>query len=714
MDEFDITSVPYDKLTEGYISQWELMEDMYALLDYRLCLFYKYHQWLGPDNSMKNMLGLVVSREEFEHNLAKSSLTGLCRRISGDELEQLNLSDLYLGERLKLTTARMPILELIERFGLSEFESNCVILAYAAEVDGKYGKLFSYLQDDVTKKRPSTSLAVQLFIPEDGIVGEYLSHFDRETTFTSLFNREEGVDGEIRLDPAVTTFLNCGQAPEPKGMEFFDGETQSVENQIIIRENIAAELDAVFAGSAESAVFISGPESSGRKFQIRQLCMRRSLRCLFVDMEKQKGNKRAVSDACLFARLMDACLCFSGLEGKNEEGEPEGPNPAILGEIMSSGISRLFLVTVKPVRFTSERLAHEIDIEPAGLSERVKLFEFYFTGIPLHGLTAGELASKFRFEPGQIKQAAEQARGLMSITGESGLSSEAIHGCCYRQVVHRLDKLAFRIRPHYTWDDVVLPEEQKSLMLHAVSHIKYQHKVYSEWGFEKKVSYGRGLSVLFAGSPGTGKTMCAQVMAKELNMEMYKINISQIVSKYIGETEKNLHAVFSEARNSNCILFFDECDALFSKRSEVKDAHDRNANIEVSYLLQQIEEHDGVCILASNLVQNIDAAFMRRITYVVHFPFPDPPRRREIYKRTLPEGAPVSGDIDWDFLAEKFKVSGGHIKNIVLSAAFMAAASTTPINMKHMLTSAVNELKKNEIVVVREELREYADLIFDQ
>lgn len=263
----------------------------------------------------------------------------------------------------------------------------------------------------------------------------------------------------------------------------------------------------------------------------------------------------------------------------------------------------------------------------------------------------------------------------------------------------------------YTWDDVVLPPAQKGLMRRACGHIRHQHRVYCEWGFDRKISYGRGLSILFAGAPGTGKTMCAQVMANQLNMEMYKINISQIVSKYIGETEKNLQAVFSEAKRSSCIIFFDECDALFGKRSEVKDSHDRNVNVEVAYLLQQIEEYDGVCILATNLIGNIDEAFMRRITYVIRFPFPDPAMRAEIYRRTIPADAPVSEDIDWDFLARRFELSGGHIKNIVLAGAFMAAGEGEPISMAHLLRAAVSEMKKNDIVVVREELREYADLL---
>ena len=285
--------------------------------------------------------------------------------------------------------------------------------------------------------------------------------------------------------------------------------------------------------------------------------------------------------------------------------------------------------------------------------------------------------------------------------------------CCYRQAVHKLGDLASRIPAAYDWEDVVLPDAQKKLLKQACAHILHQHQVYYRWGFDKKISYGRGLSILFAGAPGTGKTMCAQVIARQLNMELYKINLSQIVSKYIGETEKNLRSVFQEARHASCILFFDECDALFGKRSEVKDSHDRNANVEVAYLLQQIEEYDGVCVLATNLIGNIDAAFLRRITYVVHFPFPEPPMRERIYRRMLPAAAPVSEDIDWRFLAEKFELSGGHIKNIVLAAAFMAAGEDAPISMRHLLRAAVNEMRKNEIVVVREQLREYADLLED-
>ena len=366
---------------------------------------------------------------------------------------------------------------------------------------------------------------------------------------------------------------------------------------------------------------------------------------------------------------------------------------------------------MRPLHLNLELPTLELELPELDDDQRLTLFRAFLAGEALaEDVSLEELAAKFHFTPKQILLGAQQAKSWGRVTGKP-LTSEQIHQCCYRQVVHKLDTLASRIRPGHTWDDLILPADQKKLIRQACAHVRYQHQVYSEWGFQKKISYGRGLSILFAGVPGTGKTMCARIMARELNMEMYKINISQIVSKYIGETEKNLQAVFKEAKNSNCILFFDECDALFGKRSEVKDSHDRNANVEVAYLLQQIEEYDGVCIMATNLLQNIDEAFLRRITFVVHFPFPDADTRELIYRGTMAENAPLDEDIDWRFMAEKFHLSGGYIKNIVVAAAFRAAEEHSSIGMRHLLNAAVHEMKKNEIVVVREELREYADLL---
>lgn len=224
--------------------------------------------------------------------------------------------------------------------------------------------------------------------------------------------------------------------------------------------------------------------------------------------------------------------------------------------------------------------------------------------------------------------------------------------------------------------------------------------------------YGRGVSILLSGPPGTGKTMAARILAGELNMHLMVVQLSQVVSKYIGETEKNLQRVFEQARLGSQVLFFDECDALFGKRAEVQNAQDRHANAEVAYLLQQMEAHDGVTILATNLSQNIDAAFMRRMKFAIHFPFPDAEAREQLYRSML-RGVPAEPELDLRFMAKTFEIAGGSIKNIVLRAAFLAADEDVGIGMKHLVRAAADEQRKNEIVVVREALQEYADFIDD-
>ena len=713
MEEYELRDVSYGEIDQGYESQWELMDDLFTWLDFLLYLFYKHHQWLGPKNDMRNMMGLVVSREEFEHNLTKAAQLGLVTQLDEEETDQLEGAEAAIQIRLERTTCTFPLLELFQRCGLDAFERSCVALAYAGTLDQKYEKLFSYLQDDITRKAPSTALAVQLFLPGDSTMEEYISRFFRRDTFTALFDQERLAAGQMVLCTTVLEFLSTGTVTPLPGLRLFDGKVETPSGPLVIGKEAARRLDVLFREPGARIICLTGGPGVGKRFQVEHLMARTGQRCVFVSLDCERPEERA-REGVLAARLTGACLCCGHMEQQDGEGRLLPPEEKILQTILDlePAHEKVFFLSRLPIRARLSRLTVELELPDPTEDERVDLFRAFLGDVPLEkGLTVEELASKFRFSPRQVELACRQAAGLARLDSDGVISSQRMHQCCYRQVVHKLGDLATPVRPAFGWDDVVMPQDQKKLLQHACGHIKYRHKVYSDWGFERKIAYGRGLSILFAGAPGTGKTMCAQVIANELNMEMYKINISQIVSKYIGETEKNLQAVFAEARKSNCILFFDECDAIFGKRSEVKDAHDRNANVEVAYLLQQIEEHDGVCIMATNLIGNIDAAFMRRITYVIHFPFPDAAMREEIYRRTMPREAPVSDDIDWAFLAEKFQLSGGHIKNIVLSAAFLAALEDSPIGMSHLLRAAVRELKKNEIVVVREELREYADLL---
>jgi SpoVK/Ycf46/Vps4 family AAA+-type ATPase len=240
----------------------------------------------------------------------------------------------------------------------------------------------------------------------------------------------------------------------------------------------------------------------------------------------------------------------------------------------------------------------------------------------------------------------------------------------------------------------VLPADQLAQLKEICSQVKYRQIVYQTWGFDRKLSLGKGIIALFSGPPGTGKTMAAEVIARDLQLDLYKIDLSQLVSKYIGETEKNLDRIFTAAETANAILFFDEADALFGKRSEVKDAHDRYANIEIGYLLQKIEEYEGLAILATNLRQNLDEAFIRRLNFIVDFPFPDEEHRQQILRVLIPIEAPIADDIDFSLLAHEIKLAGGNLKNIVLAAAFYAAESGPTIQMYHFIQAAKREHQK--------------------
>ena len=275
----------------------------------------------------------------------------------------------------------------------------------------------------------------------------------------------------------------------------------------------------------------------------------------------------------------------------------------------------------------------------------------------------------------------------------------------------RLGSMARKITSKYEWGDIVLPKDQMTQLCEITHYVKYRHIVFADWNFDRKLSLGRGLNVLFAGPSGTGKTMAAEIIAKEIGLDVYKIDLSTVISKYIGETEKNLDRIFTEAQNSNSILFFDEADAVFGKRSEIRDSHDRYANIEVAYLLQKMEEYDGIVILATNLRKNLDEAFARRMHFSVEFPLPEEPDRLRIWQNVFPSEAPVSKDLDLQFMAHRFKVTGGNIKNIALGAAFLAAEDGNTIESKHVIRATKREYQKIGRLCTEADFGPYFELV---
>src|SRR6185369_614729 len=297
---------------------------------------------------------------------------------------------------------------------------------------------------------------------------------------------------------------------------------------------------------------------------------------------------------------------------------------------------------------------HRVELLPPRHLERLELWRRALQG--LHdGLDLDAVAAKFRLTGGQVRDAASTARNLARGRGGQ-LETADLHAACRLQSNQKLTALAQKITPRYQWNDIVLPAGRLEQLREICHSMRHRPRVYEEWGFGRKLSLGKGLNVLFAGPPGTGKTMAAEVLAGDLGLDLYKIDISAMVSKYIGETEKNL-------------------SRIFGKRTAVQDAHDRYANIEVSYLLQRIEEYEGMVILATNLRNNIDDAFVRRIHFMIELPFPSAVDRRRIWEGIWPAGMPRSADLDLEFMARRFEFPGGNIKNIALAAAFLAARS---------------------------------------
>jgi AAA+ superfamily predicted ATPase len=365
------------------------------------------------------------------------------------------------------------------------------------------------------------------------------------------------------------------------------------------------------------------------------------------------------------------------------------------------GLNMPLIISSQERQRQRQRPLITLDVGQLTHNEQRKIWQSYLGSVALElNGHIDTLVSQFNLSSALI-----QAACLSVQTIDTSQSPIANHlwDFCRVQARPHLDDLAQRIDSTATWDDLVLPEQQKSILRDISTHVRQRTKVYQDWGFGSKGGRGLGISALFSGVSGTGKTMAAEVIAKELRLDLYRIDLSAVVSKYIGETEKNLRRIFDAAEAGGAILLFDEADALFGKRTEVKDSHDRHANVEVSYLLQRMEAYQGLAILTTNLKASLDQAFLRRIRFVVAFPFPDAKGRVQIWQRIFPHQTPTQ-ELDFDNLA-KLSVAGGNIRNIALNAAFVAADAGEPVMMKHILQAAKSEYVKLERSLTDVEIR---------
>ena len=716
-------SFDYSKAGIRFDDKEDLLKCFSDILDLHIYYNYKYHLWVSPNNNIQGMLGVVVTREEFENGLLRAADTSAYSRIEPDEAEELDDLREYFFSRVDASLEHggdFPMFGVLRAFRLDGFSFLVMLTLLCCEINRRYEKLFAYLQDDISKKLPTADTLIRLWAGPGESVDSYYRFFSGQGVISKyLCEPQEGslCSRQLRLCAPLVRFLTGGGC----GYEIYrrNDELRPVRILGDITERAAMAVRRSAVGAPLILCFVGKP-GSGRRFQVKHCAGQSGEDVVFVPAAELAASDDAgalLRRAICSAAPMGAAICVTDIHLLFEE-----EHRARLSEI-SAELSDREHYFGSHIYITSEQkwqtgtpdgdtLLLTLELPDTDEDQRLTLWQDALSGLTLNEeIDPAEMAAKFRFTPGQVYGAAQRAAELSEISGGGVVSPQLLHESCYDQVVVGLNTLASPIKPAYSWEDLVLPESEVRLLKSACDHVRFRHKVYTEWGFSKKAAYGRGLSVLFSGPPGTGKTMAAQVLTNQLHMQLFKVQLSQVVSKYIGETEKNLRRVFTEAKNANCVLFFDETDALFGKRSEVKDSHDRHANIETAYLLQQMEEYDGVVLMATNLLQNIDEAFMRRISFVITFPFPDVPTRKRLWEKILDAGAPL-GFIDYDFLAANFKMAGGNNKNCVIHAAFLAAQENSPIEMKHLLTGIVNEQRKNNTVVLRDDLKQYADLIF--
>ena len=514
---------------------------------------------------------------------------------------------------------------------------------------------------------------------------ELVNHRQTREPFSPCFWHEAG---KMMLSPVTYAYLE-GETPRlPEGIEL----VFPAEEKCYGRQKLLARGSFLLNRQSDEpvALVLSGGKGSGRHFVAEQLAGEYDMLLLMVEHPEQIVENRRMHELLLCMELYEALLCVD-----------------IDRQVPEKFLKRLsqylpFVILVKDKDQTV--------FEDIGYTQNVQSLDA--PELEWKQEIIRDMLSGF----GEEEQEEQKPKGTQSLRmriPEAALTAKQLPLGSYIRYIRNirselltgtfeLEKDVYRpgsqhltlLPANRTFSELKLSKEQYGQMEKICRIIAARKQVLREWGFGKKYSYGNGISVLFYGAPGTGKTMAAQVLANELGMPLLRVDLSQVISKYIGETQKNIGRIFEEAEKCDCILLFDEADAVFAKRSEVSDAQDRYSNAETAYLLQRIEQYDGVSILATNLLQNFDEAFRRRITYMLHFPMPDAALREELWRTILPKETPVEKDVDYRALAQTFELSGAAIKNAALHGAGCAMAEKKPVGMAHLLDGISNEFQK--------------------
>jgi hypothetical protein len=714
--------------TETNLSLEHLLSE-FARID--LLIRREVSRWqVAGQDSADTFRGLYVSDDEAEALLARPFGASWGDTASPGPGEEKAFSSSYeraarrgqeLAEAAQSRGQTPRLVHLANAFGLDDFELDALLICLAPTLDLRYEQLFGYLQDDVTRRRPMVNLVLNMLC-EPG--SERLLKLSRFADDAPLFRFQllqraprSGPDrrpvlGQMLVpDQAIAGWLLGKYQPHADlGPHAALLRPQESEAGALLAADVLPSLER--AAAERPVIVFCGPDQAGQLAAAKVLAARAGRSLLTVDLaavtDESVSPSRALGLGLRDARLTGAVPYLTGWDVCLTARGSGGPPPGLMTELC--GYPDLAIVAGReswqPSGMDRDRTLVWLEFPIPSYPQRRALWTHLLEteAKEEQELDVTALAGQFLLTTGQIRDAVASAKDMAAQRG-GPLATQDLFAAARIHSNPRLAGLARKIVPRYDWGDIVLPADQLALLGEIIATVRSRSLVLEEWGVGKKLASSKAVTLLFAGEPGTGKTMAAEIVAAELGLDLFKIDLSTVVSKYIGETEKNLEKIFNEAQSSNAILFFDEADAIFGKRSEVKDAHDRYANIEISYLLQRMEIYDGVTILATNLRANLDEAFTRRIQFAVDFPFPEEEDRLRIWHTLFPPDVPRDAELDFGLLAQRFKLAGGSIRNIIVSAAYLAASDGCQVTMQHLLHGTRRELQKMGRLVREDQLR---------
>jgi hypothetical protein len=660
-------------------------------------------------NRDEQMVGLVISPGEIGHLFGEQPSGNSDQTFAA-------FGDLYLQAQASVEAAMQAadeqgltprLLQLANAFELSPFEYDAFLICLAPSLDLRYERVFGYIQDDVTLRRPTVSMILQVLMGDFDERLRFLPTFLKNNRL--IHNRLVRMTGEkddpgpllsrqLVADECVVAWLLGQYETDARLQQFIElyPPEPTDEDRLLAAESWEPVFEAL---NGQSLALFHGSDMGVQTATARLLAASAGLPLMTFDIEMAVGagvpNSEALATAIRDARLTGSVLFIQGWDVCLTAGPP------------SPDLVKLLFGAHCPLIVSSEKMWHSHGIERPDSMMRITLaqptyrqrlgfWQYYLGNIDFpvsEDADVQPIASQFVLTSRQIQDSVSTARDS-ALQRKDVIQRRDLISAARAHSSPNLSGLAQKIEPRYDWDDLIVPGDQKAMLQELVQMVKGRGVVMEEWGVGRKLKTSAGVTVLFAGPPGTGKTMAAEVITSDLGLDLYKLDLSTVVSKFIGETEKNLWRIFDEAQSSSAVLFFDEADAIFGKRSEVKDSHDRYANMEVSYLLQRMEQYDGVTILATNLRANMDEAFTRRMQFIVDFPFPDEDDRMRIWQTLFPVDLPQSADIDLALFASRFKLAGGNIRNIIVSAAYLAASNGGHVTMDHLLHGTRRELQK--------------------